>query len=332
MRARILVLGLLLLATFGAAYWWWVGRVHSPGAYEQIALQINSSSSNPCDAGSAQRRVGLAKVIDRYRSDIQGLWQARKSEEFPEFKMERVGPVFLRVNKKREEKTGFDSSTWGWEEAFGLYLRTQRNSSDPENIQRWRDLDTLVRFLLEKDVSRVLRGRKFLTPDIAVHTFRPNPSVRRVSRTEFEVKLDPGDFEGDANTLKKLFEKEWRSHGKKILIEWAPEDPAAYQVRALFRSGRSYVSHREKSLVIANFSWVRTVAHELGHVLGFDDHYYSVWNDRNCYYTQESRLSDLMSSSDQGGIVSRHWALLEEAYPWKGERRADPFSYQFGKN
>jgi hypothetical protein len=123
-----------------------------------------------------------------------------------------------------------------------------------------------------------------------------------------------------------LFEREWSSRGYHIRLNWAV-GPEAYRVKAHFQSGRSYVNHREKILVIANFSWVRTVAHELGHILGFDDHYYSVWNARNCYYTQESRLSDLMSNSEQGEVTARHWALLDKAYPFENPRPKEVFPY-----
>jgi hypothetical protein len=330
LRIRTLLFALLYGIAVAAAIYWW--RFHPrPGAYEAIAIQINDRSSLDCDKVASGRRVGLAKVIDRHREEIQGLWAGRKKEEFPHFPMESVGPIFLRLNPPREKRTGFEVTSWSWEEGYALYWRLQQDPNHPDSNQRWRDLDTLVRFLLEKDLARILLGREFRTPDAVQHQFRRTGAVTRTSPQAFAVRLHPGDFSEERDKLRLLLEREWRSHGKEVKVIWDESTPDTYRVQALFRAGRSYVNHRRRSLVIANFSWVRTVAHELGHVLGFDDHYYSVWNERNCYYTQESRLNDLMSNSETGTISPRHWEILNEAYPWRASSDKTNFPYQFGK-
>jgi hypothetical protein len=179
-------------------------------------------------------------------------------------------------------------------------------------------------------VDRILRGRRFLAPERTEHEFRPSPSVRRINKKYFEVKLDAGDFAGSEKDLTRIFEREWSSPRHGVRVRWVKGDPAAYRLKALFQSGRSFVDHRSKTMLVANFAWTRTIAHELGHVLGFDDHYYSVWNDRNCYYLQESRLSDLMSDSEKGRVTAGHWALLEKAYPLGRPPLKSPFVYIFG--
>ena len=330
MRFRTYFFALLYGLAIAASIYWW--KFHPrPGAYESIAQQINDRSSLDCDKAAAGRRIGLAKVIDLHRDEIRGLWAGRKKEEFPKFQMEAVGPIFLRLNPPREKRTGFDVTSWSWEEAYALYWRLQQDPTNSENKQRWRDLDTLVRFLLEKDLARILLGREFRAPDAVQHKFRRAQSVKRVSPRAYEVRLNPGDFAEAKEKLKRLFEREWRSQGQEVKVVWDDSKPELYRVQALFQAGRSYVNHRTRSLVIANFSWARTVAHELGHILGFDDHYYSVWNERNCYYTQESRLGDLMSNSETGTISSRHWEILDEAYPWQKSSDKTTFTYQFGK-
>jgi hypothetical protein len=82
-------------------------------------------------------------------------------------------------------------------------------------------------------------------------------------------------------------------------------------------------------VVIANLAFTGTVAHEFGHVLGFADHYYSVWNDRNCYYSQSSGTGDIMSNSDRGLVTARHWEILEKAYPLSGAAPGKSFPYRF---
>jgi hypothetical protein len=284
-------------------------------------------SKAACDLSGGATRLAVSRVVDAFRPNIQALWAGIQAQEFPEHKMDQVGPIFVRLNEPTEAKNGFESTSWSWEDARSIYLRTQSDFHSPETKQRWRDLETAVKFLLERDVGRILRGRQYLAPENTEHIFRPNRSVSRAGK-DFVVKLDAGEFKGAEKKLEKIFRQAWSSQGRAVRIRWVQGDPDAYRMKAHFRSSRSYVSHQEKAMVIANFAWTRTLAHELGHILGFADHYYTVWNDRNCYYTQESRLSDLMSDSQRGRITAEHWAILDSAYPAGGSAPA-PFPYFF---
>lgn len=324
----LLSLALVSLLVLAGAWYFWPRRAPD-GVYTMVARRINERSGELCDLQARDTRLGLAQVIDLLRPRIQGLWVARDTKEFPDFKMVPVGPLFLRVNREKQAAGGFDTSTWSWEEARATYRRTQADPLAPETNQRWRDLDTGVRFLLEKDAGRVLQGRPYLSPEKTRHSFRPSASVSRLSERVFRLKLDAGDFREDKEKLRALLEKEWSSPRHALRIEWVENDPQAYRVRAVFKTDRSYVNHRERVMVIANFAFTRTVAHELGHVLGFDDHYYSVWNAQNCYYTQQSRLADLMSNSARGRLLPKHWRLLDQAYPWRRPAAKDSFPYFF---
>ena len=61
-----------------------------------------------------------------------------------------------------------------------------------------------MKFLLERDIGRILRGRKYLAPENTEHMFRPNRSVSREGRS-FVVKLDAGDFKGAEKKLERIF-------------------------------------------------------------------------------------------------------------------------------
>jgi hypothetical protein len=172
-------------------------------------------------------------------------------------------------------------------------------------------------------------GKKFLAPELTEHQFRPNPNVTRTGAHEFTVQLDPGDFRGHEKILQNILEEEWRSSGYRVKIAWV--DHGAYKLLAHRDSSRSFVNHKTRVMDIAHLAWSKTVAHELGHILGFDDHYYNVWNGRNCYYSQQSRLGDLMSNSEHGSITARHWELLDKAYPLRGAGPKEPFLYFYGK-
>jgi len=298
--------------------------------YSQIARKLNEHRSREfCDTNQAKRRLYSATIVDRFRAELKGLWGERGSGGEPKFALVDLGVAKLRQSPPTTAQRGFDSSAWSWDEAYALIQRTQQDPASPENKERWRDVDSMVKFLLEKDVSRQIYGRKFLPPDLTQHKFRPNESVRRTGPKEFTVKVNIGDFRSHEETLRRILENEWQGRGWKVKVSWGGEE--SYRMLAHSNSSRSFVNHRKKTMEIANLAWTKTVAHELGHILGFDDHYYNVWNPRNCYYSQESRLADIMSNSDKGGLTDRHWEILDQAYPWGSTAAKEVFSYTYGK-
>lgn len=321
-----------LAAVAAAGAWAWEKRKPAPGPYEKLALSLNGAkAAEVCDRTGAERRLRLARVLDKFHPRIGSLWEQRAAKDFPEQHLEQVGPIFVRLREETRRAEGFDVSSWSWEEAQALFLRTQSDPEDPETRGRWRDLDTSLRFLLEKDVARLLKGRSFLPPAETPHRFWPNRSVVRSGPREFTVRLNAGDFTGAEEKLRLLLEKEWSTEKRRLKVLFTKE-PGFYTMRANFRSARSFVNHRTRTMVIANYAWSRTVAHELGHILGFDDHYYSVWHKEHCYYTQESRVGDLMSNSEKGRVGAEHWRVLERAYPWPVPTPAfgEAFTYFFG--
>lgn len=297
------------------------------GPLGRLAQDLNfHAGREACDIQLAPRRLVSAQVVDRFSAEIAQLWRERKPESKDTSRRIPLGNIELRVSTEKSTK-GMDSSSWSWEEVYGLIQRTQSEPNLPDNADRWRDIDTQVRFLLQKDYSRQIQGKKFLTPEHTEHLFRPNPGVKRTGPREFTVDLDAGEFEAFKEVLENLLESEWRQGGYRVKIRWVKG--GAYRFLARHDSSRSIVNHARRSVEIAHLAWTKTVAHELGHVLGFDDHYYNVWNERNCYYLQESRLSDLMSNSEHGKVMARHWEILNQAYPWKGPMSPKLFSYIF---
>lgn len=299
--------------------------------YSSMAKRLNDHRSREfCDETLAQRRHTTALVVDKFREELKDLWNKRGSGGEPKFALIDLGVAKLRVSPKVALQKGFDASAWSWDEAYALIQRTQLDPGAKENAERWRDIDSMVKFLLEKDVGRQIYGKKFLAPDLTQHLFRPNPNVQRTGPMAFTVTLQIGDFRGHEQTLARLLENEWQGQGYTVKMKWG-EGPELYRMEAHSTSSRSFVNHAKRNMVIANLAWTKTVAHELGHILGFDDHYYNVWNARNCYYSQESRLADIMSNSEKGGLTPRHWEILDEAYPWRKQGPNQPFFYTYGK-
>lgn len=321
----------LLGASGFLGFQWWKDRQKAVGPYHWLAQQIEREKKEKCDLSSSERRIGLSKMLDQHRNQIHALWKNRDGSAFPDFKMESVGPIFLRTSKEKSKDQEFEQSVWSWEESFGIFLRSQQKVDDPSVRQLWLDLDTSVKYLLEKDYFRVVKGKQYLEPELTEHQFRRLRAVKRISRQEIEVMLDPGEFRGFEKKIESILVRAWNTKHGKIRIVWGAS-PDAYRLVPHFQSGRSFVNHRTKEMRIANYAFTTTVAHEFGHVLGFDDHYYSVWNDTNCYYTQKSRLTDLMSNSEHGTVRKEHWDILDRAYPWNSDSGYEKFSYYFRKD
>ena len=103
--------------------------------------------------------------------------------------------------------------------------------------------------------------------------------------------------------------------GNRLKIDWTTGH-GIYKIVVDPLLKRAYVSHEEKTIYLESFMDEKELAHEIGHVLGFADHYREEWNsDCSIYYESDGR--DLMSSSKRGIITAQHWKLLNEIYSTK---------------
>lgn len=153
--------------------------------------------------------------------------------------------------------------------------------------------------------------------------FNPNPGAKRIGGTTIDLPLDLGDFqeEGQGAALARMIEHVWSNDANQVHIHWS--EPA--QAPELFRlfnlpgmGGRSYVDRSQHRVALAPMVRDRSIAHEVGHVLGFGDHYYTVWNPENCAYQTQTLDVDLMSNTNTGQVVPEEWSQLKSSYPVTG--------------
>jgi hypothetical protein len=137
-------------------------------------------------------------------------------------------------------------------------------------------------------------------------------------KEEFTIPLDASNFsDEDRFTLEKAITSVWMNDDNAVSLTWKKSTPLLSVFRFLFSmepNNRSYVNFGLKEIHLFPFTSVRTVAHELGHVLGFDDHYYTIWDSEKCEYRAEFNEEDIMSSSDTGDVTSQEWHSLFEQY------------------
>lgn len=292
--------------------------------FESLADQLEKKDKlGVCESSISKQRKYAAQVLDRFAIPIREMRAQQKPVAIDEKKFKPFGSIYIRPEPTKKVDHEFDRSVWSWYDVFALIQKTQVKVND---TKLWLDLDHGARFLLSLDVKRVIYDRPFLPPDKAARTFRPNLAVSRESPRLFKVLLNPGDFSAQKEQLKKMIESAWHNKKFQVKVQWS-NSPNAYRFLAKPFETQSYTNHLNKTISMKKFVPYKTFAHEVGHVLGFDDHYYEVWHAQNCYYTQEYRTSDLMSDSENGSVQLRHWELLDKAYPWKKEALREKFSY-----
>lgn len=301
------------------------------GATEILVQKAESGKKKSwCDDSLALQRLAVARAVDFFRPDLDRLWRNRKPPEVENKQgMIRVGPLEFLPKTERKLASEIDSTDWNWSDTYHKLRSTQTQTDASERL--WLEVDTAAQYLAKRDADRTNGIGEFLPPKETKHIFRLNQeNVQRLNKNTLKITLDAGDFENSKEELKKIIEDEWKFKNYRLQIEWATGNAQYYRFTASKSSGKSFVDHRSKLIQISAYAPVRTLAHEVGHVLGFSDHYYDVWHDRNCYYTQEFRASDLMSDSANGSVHQEHWTVLNEAYPLHPRRKEARFLYTYG--
>jgi hypothetical protein len=103
-----------------------------------------------------------------------------------------------------------------------------------------------------------------------------------------------------------------------LKIQWNYLDPDIYKLIASMEMGeRSGTSWYKKSVTIATGATSSVISHEIGHVLGFRDHYFHVWQPEQCAYIVQINDDDLMSNGYSGDVTPEEWQELDRQYPLK---------------
>ncbi len=156
---------------------------------------------------------------------------------------------------------------------------------------------------------------KWINRDIKI--FRPKQSLRRVSASNYRLTLDPGVFSEDRARMAGVIEYVWRKDDRRVMVDWGARSPLETVMNYLLiwtpERGRAHVLHDVREARFFIGSSVTTIAHEIGHVIGFPDYYYTMWNPRACSYTQISSTTDLMSAG--GRLHPKRWEALDQAFP-----------------
>lgn len=185
---------------------------------------------------------------------------------------------------------------------YDVYVNTIKARTDKTEKREWVD-----RFL--KRVNAELKSYEFVRNDLML----------RQDGDHYVLPLAAGAFYGFTDQIQGYIEAAWASAaGKKVKVEWRNPESSPLLFRFLYRDAvgeRAYVMRNERTINLFPSSYNTTVAHEIGHVIGFKDNYFTVWDEKNCRYENQSREDDIMSTSRSGSVLPEHWEKLEQEYP-----------------
>jgi hypothetical protein len=132
------------------------------------------------------------------------------------------------------------------------------------------------------------------------------------------VALDAGPFAAVRDQLGGYVTSVWQSAGRHVEIDWTTtaQNPEAYRfVVEDGVNGRAFVDRQTKTVHLFAGVQTRSIAHEVGHVLGLPDYYYTSWDAGTCRYTDEFNEENLMSDATAGVVTDDEWDALRALYP-----------------
>lgn len=306
--------GLLLFLGLSGAFLFFYPRLHTPYRTRVTELYQGAKAPEWCDKSYYWEAFQVADFLDKRQIEISLLlfWQSMRPSDRDKGEI-RLGPGHFLQVEPPEEKT--KELHFSWEDVAGKVRVYQGYDSRDIRIG-----DILYDFetMMTLDGFRLYGGLpKFFTlKDKANPVYKmPYGFIKFIDANTLEVAVDSGDFRVSEAELKEILEKEWSVPPYKLRVRWSDRKKEMVYRFAFFREPiTSHVLHSARAINVANGERVSVFAHELGHVMGFRDHYRTTWNPTGCYYTQVSWLDDIMSSSARGIVTKEHWKWLRETY------------------
>jgi hypothetical protein len=139
-----------------------------------------------------------------------------------------------------------------------------------------------------------------------------------VEENRWRLRLKSEGIDAETQQLfSRLMTEGWSDETRRVELDWE-DSPATELFKFILETipgGRPYVLRSDHTIHLYPLFTSDTFQHELGHVLGFQDNYFTVWSDASCSYREEYNSADIMSNSSTGRVLESHWQALDTAYP-----------------
>lgn len=148
--------------------------------------------------------------------------------------------------------------------------------------------------------------------------FVKNSAVTLDEKGVLNLPLVAGEFSELTEVLSRYIEPMWKDVATALHIEWRPSQNVNGDLYTLIMKqgglGRSSMSHYYREVYLYSEVRSHSLAHEIGHVLGFPDRYYTYWDAEKCAYFEDFNRADLMSASDTGVVLAPDIGTLRSVY------------------
>lgn len=195
----------------------------------------------------------------------------------------------------------------------------------PELKEFVKTIPSFEPYLLLGDLDDLAERRRYtekflkrIRSDLALFEFKVNPLVKQTAPGQFELPIDLGPFAVVPDQIRRYVENEWKGQGRQLTLQWKDQRdyPDVFRILLGEQLGeRAYVMWSKKEMTLFPNVRTRSIAHEMGHVLGFPDFYTTVWNPQECHYVTHLKQSALMGDSDDGVVLEEDWQELAKQYP-----------------
>jgi hypothetical protein len=176
---------------------------------------------------------------------------------------------------------------------------------------------------LRKRRALIVKFDQQLENDSVFHLNEINRTVMQTQDANgnhiLELPLDGSAFsDTDRTTLKGFIEDVWKTGTNQVEVSWKNSSDDSDLFKIFFSpnlSSVTFTQFQQRQVHLFDYNNNRTVAHEMGHVMGLDDHYYTLWNPDTCEYTTQINNDDLMSNQISGQVTTDEWSQLFDKYP-----------------
>ena len=264
-----------------------------------------------CDSKHEGDRLFVLRLYNRIKPALDFFRERENSRIKKEFKF-RMIEVTDTINKP---------SSYYWDDLE----REVIEKKDFFHLRSWIYWANDIEQLLFWDRMRL--GKKLISKKEGLF-FVPSEAVQRLGKNQFQIRLNPGDFESAKEVFKKTIERYWSTPPYQLKVLWTNSDAKAYTLVFDPFAATNRVSREERKIYLTEKIADATLVHEIGHVLGFSDHYDVYWSEKKCKIVGSVFLQDLMSNSYFKHPLIGHWLILNRAYPLRGRGNKAEFSYK----
>ncbi len=288
----------------------------------------NAGNPSSCDTKNMAHEYEIAAAIDA-KADAILAYASQPHQVYSNFTKVDFGDGYLkRYSGDRKPDPTWMAVEDSWDEVYANYLKIK---DLPVNAA-WLSLDADARSLITDDIRRLIyhdhMGIGFDSEPAILWMqervgFRKNSAVKVTKDASgnivYSLPLDATAFSDvQRNILKDLFESAWTYKNARIEITWTDKklNPDVYTLNWDQQLGeRSETNYKKHTVLFHIGSRTTEVSHEIGHVMGLKDHYYTVWSPAKCSYEIQLNTADIMSNDALGaGGTEEEFKKFAEEY------------------